>query len=147
MNAMKCEYCGSMIKTVPDNGICPNCGCTLKSERPKPPFPMVEARGGFIELRDKWIRLCVKQPKVPRIDITIPYDQIYDVSYVPANWWHYGFICVREKRNQHIPLPERFGQQRLGDTFAFIEEKNNDKFRQVYVFLKANIGTGEELGR
>lgn len=26
---MKCEFCDSIIKDVPDNGICPNCGGAL----------------------------------------------------------------------------------------------------------------------
>lgn len=136
MRPMKCQYCDSIIKNVPDNGICPNCGSALKTEPPKPPFPMIKAQGGFVELNIQGIRLCVKHPRKPRKDITILYEEIFDVSYVPANWWHNGFLCVREKKKQHIPLPRKFGQQWLGDTIAFFDEKKNDVFYQVYVFIK-----------
>lgn len=34
---VKCEYCDSIIRNVPDNGTCPNCGAVLTKSSTKEP--------------------------------------------------------------------------------------------------------------
>lgn len=32
VEGMKCEYCDSLLRVAPDNGVCPNCGAVLPQE-------------------------------------------------------------------------------------------------------------------
>ena len=152
---MKCEYCDSEVRIVPDNGICPNCGgvmpgtvrqtIPLKQDSkplfPHPPFEIVRnhvayLEEGYLKFDKSSVRLVTRLPKVPKKDIIIPYHELFDVSYVPASKHFIGFLCVRIIADRHIPLPQTRWKKKLTDTMIWFTQKDNDDFYRAFVFLK-----------
>jgi len=147
---MKCEYCDSMIRHVPDNGVCPNCGGVLpisvrqtipskqdsKPLYPKTPFAMQKGLFGYLELRERSLRLNVKKPYTPRIDATIPYDELFDAAYVPATMWLQGFLCIRGWQNRYNTIPKTVWECSSYDTIMYFDQLDNEVFHRAFVFLK-----------
>ena len=103
---------------------------------PNPPFKEKKVGTGFLRLGKSGVELSVKHPKVPRINVLIPYDEIFDATFVPATKLFKGFLCVREKENRHIPLPRNRWERLLRDTYISFEWWDNVVFYQAYEFLK-----------
>ncbi|MBQ6840007.1 MAG: hypothetical protein IJO45_04890 [Oscillospiraceae bacterium] len=136
---MKCEYCGSMIKTVPDNGICPNCGGTLQkmSKELRFPFPNWEHRCflGRTSFREKEVcfRFSIWLDKKP---IAVPYDQIIDVAYGAPTFSWKGYLCIRTSENPFTPMPERIQDITNDDIAVCFTQKYEKEFFRIYGFLK-----------
>lgn len=132
-NIGECEYCGSPLSgeqvqlTADDTG---------QSIYPKPPFALKRVRWGVLEFENDSMSVWVKLPKVPHIDVHIPYNEIFGVSYVPATKWLNGFLCVREWKDRYIPLPRKFSEMTLRNVTTWLEERDNDDFLRIYEFLK-----------
>ena len=136
---MKCEYCDSYLAAIPANGVCPNCGGVVTEQNlPKPPFPLLKVPGGFLEMGQDAVRLYMRFVwKVVIInDVSIPYNQIYDVSYIPAAKWHKGILCVRSWQQRHVPLPRSFGEHKIRDSSIYFEMKDSSYAGHAYTFLK-----------
>lgn len=136
---MKCEYCDSYLSTVPENGVCPNCGGVLTEQSlPKPPFRLLKVPFGFLEMGQDAVRLYMRFPTkvIVTNDVSIPYDQIYDVSYIPATKWHKGILSVQSWERRYIPLPRTFGEHKLRDPSVYFEMKDSSYAGHAYTFLK-----------
>lgn len=142
---MFCPNCG---KDCGEFKFCPECGTQVrllesddtdqkeKGVFPKPPFAMKKVRQGVLEFETDRVKLNVKPPKVKRREMQIPYNEIFDVSYVPATTWLNGFLCLREWKSQHIPLPMKFSEGKKRDSIIWFEKKENVIFYRAYEFLK-----------
>ena len=109
---------------------------TVQHIYPKPPFALKRVRWGVLEFENDSMSVWVKLPKVPPIDVRIPYNEIFGVSFVPATKWRNGFLCVREWKERHIPIPMSHWESTLGNVTTWLEEKDNDDFLRIYEFLK-----------
>lgn len=142
---MFCPNCG---KDCGEFKFCPECGTRLclvvssvaKGEKenafPELPLTKKRVRWGVLEFENDSMSVWVKLPMVPPIDVHIPYNEIFDVSYVPATFWLNGFLCVREWKERHIPIPKSHWESTLGNVTTWLEEKDNDDFLRIYEFLK-----------
>lgn len=152
---MKCEYCDSLIKNVPENGICPNCGGALGIEDrhstelrfPDPPVGIyVDPAGDYIEISDTYIKTFKDIPLGKDVVTEIPFDTIYSVKFEPGAYFKMGFLCVRRLDDIEIPMPVKHSQAIKDNTTIVLSSTNNEKFYPVYLFLKkcADIVNGEE---
>jgi len=152
---MKCEYCDSIIKPVPDNGICPNCGGVLGEERrrecealvfPEPPVGMYSGGLDYVIIGEDYVKLYAKYSFGRIIDREISFDEIYAVKFIPGTFFKIGFLCVRERKDAEIPLPATY-KEAINDvsTIGF-DTSCNEKFYSVYLFLKkcADIVNGTQ---
>ena len=112
------------------------CWDSQEGMLPKPPFAVKKTQEGYLEFGQHGVKISVKLPKVPQKDILIPYDEIYAASYVPATKWLKGFLCVREWKERHRPLPRTFWEKSLRDSLIWFSQKDNDEFCRAYEFLK-----------
>lgn len=130
---MVCPNCDSVLNGIPERCTCPNCGAKLF---PDPPFSIKKIRQGSLDFSNCGVHILAKLPRVPLKDILIPYGEIFDVSYVPANRWRIGFLCIRKWGDRHIPLPRTFWEKKLTDSMIWFEQGDNVPFYQAYAFLK-----------
>ena len=80
--------------------------------------------------------LSVKNPKVPRRELYVSYNEVFDATFVSATIWMKGFLCIREWQNRHIPLPNSHWEKKITDTIIFFERRDNDTFYRAYEFIK-----------
>ncbi len=142
---MFCPNCG---KDCGAFKFCPECGTQLcitepdyigiRAERmfPEPPLEQINSRLGMLELNTDSLFVSVQPPYLPLREIWIAYDEIFAVSYLPATWWRNGFLCVREWKDRHIPVPKRFLEMTSGNVTIWFEQKDNREYESVYEFLK-----------
>ena len=78
----------------------------------------------------------VKLPVVARKLFLVPYNEIYDVSYVPATNWQTGFLCIRDWKSRNLPIPRTMWEKNVQDLMFWFEKKDNQDFYRAYVFLK-----------
>jgi hypothetical protein len=144
---VKCEYCDSVIKTVPDNGICPNCGgvlpeqTTCKEKRrhnlkfPEPPIGTYEDVGGFLKIEKDSVTFYRRRSYSHEEScITIPFNEIYAAHHLPASFFLRGVICVRRWEDRYSPPSRR---RLLSDkTLVFFNPEDEHKFIPPYQFLK-----------
>ncbi len=102
----------------------------------KPQQTMMRVPEGYLSLEDDCVCLFVKPPRVPRIDILIAYEELYDVSFLPGTVWIKGFLCLRDKEHRKKPLPLRYSDRVLGDTLISFEREYNEVFHNAFIFLK-----------
>ena len=144
---MKCEYCESEIRIVPDNGVCPHCGAALQMEKQKLQFPesvigVYYTAWQRCEIGPNHIRIVRKV--FEKSDYRISLDDIRAVSFVPGTGFHSGFLCVRTKSNMEKPMPMSTGQAQEDETtFVYATPNNMKKMYQVFVFLQEAIKTNQ----
>ena len=138
---MKCEYCDSIIRIVPDNGVCPHCGGMLPIKRslrefPNPPIGKYVDQSDFIEICDTYVRIYIKYWGED-LDSIIFYKDICDVAFKESGSIRGGFISIRERCNSSIPMPKTTLQAYSDrSSFCFYDEEKNAVFYSVYTFLK-----------
>ena len=103
---------------------------------PKPPFEQVNVAKGNLYFGKHSFVMAVRIPRIPKKDVIISYDELYDVSLVPATKWLDGFLCVRKQADKNIPLPRTFLEKSLRDSIILFSQVYNDEFFCVYDFLK-----------
>lgn len=153
MGKMKCEYCDSIIRDVPDNGVCPNCGGMLATEEnqqnkppevkmekkvrslPAPPVGRYKDAAGYLEIGEDSITFC-RQHFIKAHKRTISYDDIYDVAYGPGVILNSGFLCVREWKDRNIPMPTCSADAVFDETAVYFVKSKNEMFRKLYEYLK-----------
>ena len=145
---MKCQYCDSLIKPVPGNGICPNCGGALGQRkpvvtiaRPKWTHKDVSGRIAFNEEAVLFYGDILLETK----DVLIPYDEVVAVLYNPGTFWEKGFLSVRGMQNRYKPLPQNTKDALRDDTSIAFSDKHKDKFLYAYRFLKQYADRNKEL--
>ena len=142
---MKCEYCDSIIKPVPDNGICPNCGGVLGEEErrecealvfPEPPVGVYKDAAGYLEIAQDSVTFYRNQwPIKKSIRQTIAFRDIYAVSYVEARPFMSGSLCVRQWKDRNVPMVSG-ADAVMDETSVYFRKEKNQIFYQVYLFLK-----------
>jgi hypothetical protein len=152
---MFCPNCG---KDCGETKFCSECGmrvCLAASKDavrkghcvfPEPPITLKKVRWGTLEFTCDSMRVRIRLPRRPLTDILILYDEIFDVSYVPATTWRNGFLSVREWKDRHVPIPKRFSEMTLRNTTTWLEKKDNHDFYYIHKFLKqcAAINTAQK---
>lgn len=141
---MKCEYCDSYLATVPENGVCPNCGgalSALKSEHPLAPIGMYMGTHGRIGMDAMTIQKRI--PGKGECIRTIPYGQIHRVFLAKATVSYFGgdgfpkmgWLCIREKKD--AMLPNAVGSNAIEDeTSITLSLQDNQWAEQLYVFFE-----------
>ena len=153
---MFCPDCGRECK---EANFCPDCGRQLYSQiqnyqknelgQPKMPaclyyydmlskLPLTEIKlcHGYLELGADGLRLVTRLPKMPKKETIIPYEELFAVTYYPPSRWVRGYLCIRDWRNRHIPLPKGFWDKSLGDNIIFFEMRDVEKVYPIYLFLQ-----------
>ena len=156
---MICPYCDSLIRELPNNRTCPQCGAPLaaswaeeqknqnhahtakeKESTPKicfpePPVGVYKDGASYLELTEDSVvffrKYFIKGHK--RI---IPYSDIYAVAYEPGATFSCGFLCVREWKDRNIPLVKSSTDAVSDETSIYFIKERNQMFHNVYEFLK-----------
>lgn len=74
---MKCEYCDSIIRAIPDNGICPNCGAVLPESGAKNPC-LEEYYFRYRPSRLKAIKALRRDTGIGLVEAKGIIDQLFD---------------------------------------------------------------------
>lgn len=116
---------------------------------PKPPLKQVNVAKGYLKFSESNFLMAVRIPRIPKKDVIISYDELYDVSLVPATKWLDGFLCVRKQADKNIPLPRTFLEKSLRDSIILFSQVYNDEFFCIYDFLKqcANINAKKNTSK
>lgn len=138
---MPCPHCGGVEL---DGNKCAFCGALLlapetRKVRPQYPEPPVGKwwfgwRNGYLELTDKYIRICKSIPE-RHTDHIIPFDEIYSVMFNPGKWYYQGDLCVRTWQNRYTPFPETTHEQVHDELCAYVPSEANKEIHQVFLFL------------
>ena len=145
---MKCKHC-----QYTPNGSANRVACWQQSNAQPgiPPFASKKAGRSFLELGEDGLRLSVKNPVLRPRELRILYSEVFDVSFVPAARWRKGFLCVRDRRERHVPLPRSYWDWHVGDSLLFFHRRDNGDFCRAYRFLKQcaeiNASRREEAGK
>jgi hypothetical protein len=142
---MRCEYCDSVIKTVPDNGICPNCGGVLPKNAehsgkgilfPEPPVGVYKEPNGYLEIGNNSITFHRHPwPVAPKTERTILFEEICTVSFEYPKPFSSGTMCVRGWQDRYLPLAR--GTDAVTDpTAVYFGDAKTNTFRRLYEFLK-----------
>lgn len=149
---MICPYCDSRIDFLPANHICPHCSGSLleiqnnyADSLPAPPPGKYESTTCYIELRRKDL-LIHKKVLSKIIERAIAYKDIVAVALYPAKGLGLGYLAIREKKDLHITLPSKL-MASSDETTAIFGYYDNDKFRQLYGYLKPYADRYAALGR
>jgi len=145
-----CPYCDSLIRELPDNRTCPQCGAPLGSciegmRKPKKKLVFPEApvgvykdAAGYLKIEKDSITFYRNQwPAVSAKMRTIPLDEIVAVSFGKARPFCAGFLCVREWQDRHFPLATKSREIVFDETSVYFRPKDNEKFLKVYQFLRS----------
>lgn len=103
---------------------------------PKPPFLAKKAIWDYVEFQNNAVKLSLKHPKLPRRTVIIPYNAIYDTTYIPPTFWRNGVICIRDVQKCMIRLPKNHFEVRLTDDIVWFGARDEEAFYQIYTFLK-----------
>ncbi len=156
---MICPYCDSLIRELPDNRTCPQCGAPLaasfteeqKNQNyahtakekestldicfPEPPVGVYKDVAGYLELTEDSV-VFLRRQFIRGHKRVIPYSDIYAVTYQPGVTLNCGFLCVREWKDRNIPLPSVTAEAAVDETAVYFVKAKNERFRHVYAFLK-----------
>ena len=142
---MKCEYCDSIIRVIPDNGICPNCRAVLTDadaakekiiknlKFPDPPIGTYNDAMGFLKIQKDSVVFYRRYFPVDKACVEIPFSDIYAAYHLPAGFLRLGVICIRQRENRHVPPSRDYTADNTLVCFGALEE---EKFMPVYSFLK-----------
>ena len=142
---MKCQYCDSIIKNVPDNGVCPNCGGAFGGAKrrnsielvfPEPPVGVYKDAAGYLEIAQDSVTFYRNQwPAEQNIRQTIAFRDIYAVSYVAARPFMAGSLCVRQWKDRNVSLVSG-ADAVMDETAVYFKKEKNQMFYEIYLFLK-----------
>ena len=138
---MICPYCDSRIGVLPDNRSCPHCGAPLSAEKqnkpifPEPPIGVYKDAAGYLEIGKDTVTFF-RKPFFRGYKRTIPFEEIYAVSYNPGADFCAGYLCVRQWQDRHLPMPTRVQDVVTDATGVYFKKSQNEKFYIVYTFLK-----------
>lgn len=143
---MKCEYCDSYLAAIPVGGVCPNCGGVLSetdwdAEKkltlsfPEPPVGIYKDAAGYLEIRTDSVTFCRERQILGNSVVTIPFDELYRVSFGNPQPWSAGFLCVRSWQDRHTPLAEQGKDAVTDETSVYFREEKTEMFFRVYSFL------------
>lgn len=141
---MICPYCDNEYRIAAAPQVCSHCGAQLPSydeilERrhingrnltfPEAPIGKYKGAGAYLLIHKDGVVFSKKNR-------TIPFHEIYDVSYSPGEMSRQGFLCVREWEDRRTPLSTEPIEVLKDDTAISFYLKNKDEFHYVYTFLK-----------
>ena len=145
---MKCPYCDSIIKVVPDSGTCPRCGGSLtvciqkkKSQRqelvfPEPPIGIYRFSDGYLQIAESCVKISKTTVHHGKVNNIIPYSEIAKVNYAPGKTLKPGFLSVRTEQDKYVPDPNTTLDRIEDKGIASVHKSNNDVFCRIYLFLK-----------
>ena len=151
-----CPYCGGVGL---NGNCCAFCGVQLISEDtadqkakkelkfPEPPIGIYKDAAGYIEIGDHSVTFLRNLwPLAPKSKLTIPFDEIYAVSYAKGVTLNSGFLCVRSWQDRYIPLCDNSTDAVLDKTSVYFRKTKNEEFYRLFVFLKEceNINKAED---
>lgn len=145
---MKCEYCGSWLREVPDNRCCPNCGGPLGScgsdepaEQcgfPEPPLGVYSGVNGWLEIGKNSVRIRKEKIAFTKCtDYEVSYNELTGVVYQPAEGEDNGYLCLRCTLNQHTPFPADWSDGLSDPTAVVFKKGANAAFSKVNAFLQS----------
>lgn len=133
---MICLYCNSRVSPVPDNGVCPHCGCVLdKPKFPDPPIGKYKDAAGYVEIGEKNVTFCRKH-FFKAHKKAVPYSEIYAVAYQPGKPFESGYLCIRQWQDRHLPMPAEVQDVIWDPTGVYFAQHRNAQFHKVYIFLR-----------
>ena len=147
---MICPYCDSLIRDMPDNNVCPQCGAPLGIYRdtgngsrakghalkfPDPPIGVYKDVAGYLEIGKDSVTFS-RRPWFKEHKRTIPFSEIFAVAYEAGKPFNSGFLCVREWQDRKLPVPVIAYEVVEDETSVYFKMSDNEKFWHVYNFLK-----------
>jgi hypothetical protein len=125
---------------MPEDGHCPNCGASVSEITsaplafPPPPIGIYKDAAGYLEITKNCVIFCRKQLVTEHIR-TIPFREIYGVSYAPGRPLQSGFLCVREWKDRNMPFPDKPLHAADDETAVYFRQEKNATFEKLYLFL------------
>ena len=135
---MPCPHCGG---TKLDGKNCAFCGAQLMkntSDDEYSGFPLGTYDGGSIGTLILEDNSVVVRRWIPfrNYEQRIAYNQLIDVRYIRGSRKQVGFLTIRWKGNEDIPLPMTYSQCCMDKTTVPFSVRCNADFYNVYRFLQ-----------
>lgn len=139
---MKCDYCDSKFKEMPEDQVCPNCGATILTleERkaivsiPGPPTGTYDGVYGRIDVGNRCVTFFLDIAFQKKTEIVL-YDEILKVSFIRATASQWGYLSVRDIKRKNLPLPKKATDALFDETSVCFDEQSNSAFERLYTFL------------
>lgn len=148
---MICPYCDSRVKDLPDNHVCPHCGAPLgkncdteqredeyrlRKETEESLIGRYNQTMGYMEIGESSVEFRKEQFVGEDTVAVIPYSEIAAVYMKPSGRIDGGFLCVRDRQNQHIPSPKTTWKAAGDCTSVLFCFSENEKYTKIYQFFK-----------
>ena len=109
-----------------------------ESECLQPPIGVYSAPRRRLEVGAGYVRFI--RTRYPKSDRKILFDDIVAVKFTQGTGCNSGFLCVREKKDRDLAMPNTSMEGRGDDTtFVYGTSDNMKKVYDVYAFIKKYI--------
>lgn len=140
---MKCGYCDSVLRKIPEDGCCPNCGAlispvcrrNLDIRFPAAPVGRYKDAAGYLEITEDSVTFYRKH-FIKGYARTIPFRELYDISFDEGKAWSAGYLCVREWQDRQNPTIQDAAEAVFDATSVYFPLMQNTQFEQLYQYLK-----------
>ena len=150
---MKCDYCDSKFKEMPEDQVCPNCGAivpTIEERKmmlrfPNPPVGKYIGHNGSVQIeRD---RLIIRRAHFLEMthEIEIRYCDLVSVDLLPAEKYGSGFLCVRDDKLRQYPVPCSSLDALTDVTCIVFYSPANEIFKEIADYLQACVRLAKDL--
>lgn len=146
---MICPYCDRVLADAQELSNCPHCGGNLPACQdpeelrrtvaktltfPNPPIGKYQDADGYLEIGTDSLTIF-SRPYLKSYKRTIPFYDLYAVSYKDGRPFCSGFLCIREWKDRHLPLMTNSFDAVSDETSLYFRHEKNMVFRKVYDFL------------
>jgi len=147
---MICPYCDSLLKTVPENGCCPNCnaplGASFREEEnafPAPSLGVYEGiSGDSLEIKEKSV--IIRKEKTES-GYELRYEELKSVLFKPAENAHGGYLSIRSSINEQMPFPANSWDAVRDVTTTVFTAAGNMVFWKVCEFLQECVAVAKRM--
>ena len=145
---MKCDYCDSKFKEMPEDQVCPNCGATILTmeERkammkfPDPPVGTYKTAAGRMEIGVESVTFYQRFLLTQKVT-TIFYNEIVAASFEKGRGLINGFLCLRDYKTRNYPLMSSCIDDSIDISGVLFYEQDNETFERLYRFFQQCANT------
>ena len=151
---MKCDYCDSKFKEMPEDQVCPNCGAAIPSQEeqpagdsryPEPPIGVYEGNRAYVEVTKEsvvFVRKGLLGTKDERVEV--PFCEIMRSTNRRGYGYLYGMFFVLDKYKK-TKVVYRYSRGYIGMVIRY-NGCMNQPFEKIHQFCSAcaNINLGKE---
>ena len=153
---MKCDYCDSKFKEMPEDQVCPNCGAAIPSQKeqpagdsryPEPPIGVYEGNRAYVEVTKEsvvFVRKGLLGTKDERVEV--PFCEIMRSTNRRGYSIWPGVFFVHDKHGKTKVMYATSPSTRSMAMFIYYTEVANQLFEMIHQFCSAcaNINLGKE---